>query len=302
MNGASAVVDAWSVHLPGPPLAVEGYPVPAACEPDAAHELLGRKGLLGKEPATRLALCAVHRALGHPPGSGRSTDPPDPRTAVVASSNLGNVRTVERVVGALRAGSVRSVSPLDAPNASSNIVASSVAIWFRFGGPNFMICSGATGGLDAVAVALLLLRADRADRVVVVGTEPADEVATALHRARRARPRHPLRAAAACVVLGRVDPARPRPDVHPLLGPVTPGPPDGGDGLMLDAGDGVGTGAPRFVDVAALAGDTFGAAGVVYVALAAALLSGGAAGSASARCGDGRDGWRGVDLTLRRAD
>jgi monoamine oxidase len=38
---------------------------------------------------------------------------------------------------------------MDLPNASSNVVASSVAIRFGLRGPNLMLCNGATSGLDA---------------------------------------------------------------------------------------------------------------------------------------------------------
>jgi hypothetical protein len=85
------------------------------------------------------------------------------------------------------------VSVLDAPNVSSNVISSTVALWFRLGGPNLMVCSGATAGLDGLGLAALLLRARRADRVVLVGAEPADDVAAAL--------RPGIRAGAACVVL-----------------------------------------------------------------------------------------------------
>jgi 3-oxoacyl-[acyl-carrier-protein] synthase II len=205
---------------------------------DRSHEVLGRKGLLFKEPATRLALCAVHRALGLPDGARRPPGPPDPRTAVVASSNLGNVATVRGIVRTLREGSVRDVSPLDAPNASSNVIASTVAIWFGFGGPNLMVCSGASSGLDAVALALLLLRSGRADRVVVVGAEPDDEVARELYGPA-------LRAAAAAVV------------AEPAGGPI---------GLWM------GGAAEQAIDPAPEVAGTYGALGVLQVAAGADLL------------------------------
>nr|AFV52179.1 ketosynthase [Streptoalloteichus sp. ATCC 53650] len=194
----------WSVHLPGVALA-EGLDRPGewahadAPAPDRAATLLGRKGLLAKEPATRLALCAVHRALGLPPG--RPTGPPSPRTAVVACGNLGNVKTVADIARAVSTEGLKGVSALDAPNASSNVLAGAVALWFGFGGPNLMVCSGATAGADGLRLADLLLRARRADRVVLVGAEPADEVASALHGTVDAR--GGLLAGAACLVLRR---------------------------------------------------------------------------------------------------
>ncbi|MCI4066466.1 hypothetical protein MRQ36_29485 [Micromonospora sp. R77] len=125
------------------PVAVTGW----AVHLDAADApaVLGRKGLLYKEPATRLALCAVHRALGLPDGARPGTAL-DPDTAVVASSNLGNIGTVVDVARTVAREGGRGVSLMAAPNASSNVVAGTVALWFRFGGPNLMLCNGETSG------------------------------------------------------------------------------------------------------------------------------------------------------------
>lgn len=264
-----AAVTAWAVHVPG----LDGA-VPA----DRSHEVLGRKGLLFKEPATRLALCAVHRALGLPPGARRTPGTPDPRTAVVASSNLGNVATVRAIVRTLREGSVRDVSPLDAPNASSNVIASTIAIWFGFGGPNLMVCSGVTSGLDAAALALLLIAGGRADRVVVAGAEPDDEVAEELHARRARSDGAPLRAAAAAIVL---EPAGPvRLSLDDCAAPVVVGP-------------------GAAVDLTHELGDTYGALGVLQVAVGAGLVCGPAGPDrVSVVCGDEAGGRR--VATLRR--
>jgi 3-oxoacyl-[acyl-carrier-protein] synthase II len=218
-----------------------------------------------------LALCAVHRALGLPAGS-RLTGPPDPHTAVVASSNLGNAASVVEVVRAVRAGGRREVSPLAAPNASSNVLASTLAIWFRFGGPNVMVCSGATAGLDAVAVGVLLLRARRAARVVVAGAEPADEVALALHQ-QRAAGAGQLRAGAACVILTAADQV---PDAPRLV--------------SVDSGLTRPASVPT--DITGSGGtDLYGAQGVALLAVAAEHVRRGG-GEARVICGDDTDGWR----------
>lgn len=313
-------VTGWSLHVPDADVAdaatragaraPEPWAVPvreASCPPDRAGTLLGRRGLLYKEPATRLALCAVHRALELPAGH-RPGGPVDPGTAVVACANLGNVETVATVARTVATEGGRAVSPLAAPNASSNVVASTVALWFRFGGPNLMVCSGATAGLDALWLAGLLLRAGRAERVVVVGAEPADEVATALHAAAphatagashaaaasqaTATAPHagaaPLRAGAACVVLGPA--GAPAPVSVSMM-----------DGPAADAGTVLG---PGGVDLAALWGDCYGAQGLVAVALAAHLTTAGPAGDGpdtiAVRCGDETDGWRSALVTAGR--
>jgi 3-oxoacyl-[acyl-carrier-protein] synthase II len=292
------VIVGWSLYLPGVDLATALPELAAACPdraaepaypPEDAARLLGRKGLLNKEPATRLALCAVHRALGRADGAPRDAGPADPRVAVVASSNLGNLATVVEVVRAVRAGGRGEVSPLAAPNVSSNVLASAVAIWFRFSGPNLMVCSGATAGLDALALGTLLLRSGRADRVVVVGAEPVDEVVAALAMGGGA-PARPA-AGAACVVLG---PDRGQ-DGEPGLGPVRacaePPPMDPGllwIGAATDAD-------PDVIDLAARCGDLYGALGVVQAAVAAALVRA-RQRPALVVCGDAVDGWRAVDL------
>lgn len=253
------------------PVAITGH---SAYLPDAdrAAAVLGRKGLRYKEPATRLALCAVHRALGVPDGQWLASDGVDADTAVVGCGNLGNVGTVVDVVRDARAGGWRDVSPMAAPNASSNVLASTVAIWFGFGGPNLMLCSGATTGLDALGIAAGLLAARRAARVVVVGAEPADPVAVALHERRVTMPA-PLQPGAGCLVLEPADRAGPG---AVLLGPVRDEP----------------TGEPAPVD-------HYGATGVIRAALAVDELARDVdRDELTVWCGDAADGWRSV--TVRR--
>ncbi len=230
----------WSLHLPG----VAGFD---GAPPEKAATVLGRKGLLYKEPSTRLALCAVHRALGFEPGQ-RATGPIETGTAVVACSNLGNVETVAKVTRAVEAEGGRAVSVLDAPNVSPNVVASTVALWFGFGGPNLMLCSGSTAGLAGLRMASLLLRSGRATRVVLVGAEPEDEIASILHDA-------PLRAGSACVILEpwRENSAHAVVDVEPWEAAPLPRRTVGPGGF----------------DVKEQWGDFYGAHGVVELALAA---------------------------------
>lgn len=153
---------------------------PATFDPVAR---LGRKGLRYKDTATKLALCAGKAALTD---AGLPTSPDEQlapvQTSVITSSNLGNVDTVCRVVEAIRAGGVDETSPMELPNASSNIIASSLAIWFGLRGPNLMLCNGATSGADALFVAANLIRAGRAERVLVVGVEVANSMAIQLMR------------------------------------------------------------------------------------------------------------------------
>ncbi|WP_433042415.1 beta-ketoacyl synthase N-terminal-like domain-containing protein [Dactylosporangium sp. CS-033363] len=199
-------VDGAALYLPGavPAAALEdflGRPVGdwarQFAEPADPAAVVGRKGLRYAEPATRLALCAVHRALGLP-RAARPAPVLSARTAVIGCSDLGNVDVVARVARTVAEEGSRGVSVLDAPNVSSNVLASTVAQWFGFGGPNLMLCSGPDAGSIGLRLAARLLRAGRADRVVLVGAEPSDEVATALHAADGLGR---LAAGAACLIL-----------------------------------------------------------------------------------------------------
>jgi 3-oxoacyl-[acyl-carrier-protein] synthase II len=298
VNEAIAV-SRWALHIPGFDLAelVPGVGPAPSVPPERAGELLGDRGLLAKEAATRLALCAVHRALGLEPHM-RPAWESDPRTAVVASSNFGNAGTVASIAMMLHRGDEK-VSPLQAPNASSNVIASTVAIWFRCGAPNLMVCSGATGGLDAAALAAVLLRADRADRVIVVGVEPDDDVASRLHALRRtAAPGERLRAGAAAVVLERASAGAHAPRLGPIrscanpAGVVAPARADVLLGPSRLAPPGI-----RTVDLSHHVGDTFGACGVIQLVVAAALVAAREATSVELICGEQADGWREAVVT-----
>lgn len=200
MTGLTATVVGAGVHVPGHDAVslLTGAPSPApACASGEVRELLGRKGLLYRDPATRFALCATQSALGLAAGS--VVDPElDALTAVVASSNLGNVETVCSVAERSRRKGGHSVSPMEAPNASSNVIASTVASRFGLGGPNLLIATGPASGADAIRVGLRLLAAGRATGVVVVGAEPEDDMA---QRVAEANGGGPLVGGAAAIML-----------------------------------------------------------------------------------------------------
>jgi 3-oxoacyl-[acyl-carrier-protein] synthase II len=152
--------------------------------PDAGFDpaaRLRRRALRYKDRATKLGLCAAQAGLEH---AGLVMDagltvPPE-SVGVVVSSNLGNVDTVCGVVETIAATTVTGTSPMDLPNASSNVISSSIAIWFGLRGMNLTLCNGATSGLDAVHWAAILVAAGRARRVLVVGVETANPVAERL--------------------------------------------------------------------------------------------------------------------------
>jgi 3-oxoacyl-[acyl-carrier-protein] synthase II len=212
----AAAITGYGIEVPGlgdvgDLVNPQRMPEPKAFDP---ARKLGRKGLLYKDDATKLALCSVQDALtraGLPVRELHASAP----TGVVVSSNLGNVDTVCRIIDTLYAGCAEDLSPMDVPNASSNVIASSIAIRFGCRAINLMLCNGATSGVDALFVAANALKAHRADRMIVVGVEPRNEfvreLAAASLRDRRRAPVHlPLGEGAACVILETLAAARQR--------------------------------------------------------------------------------------------
>jgi 3-oxoacyl-[acyl-carrier-protein] synthase II len=212
-RGSDIAITGIGVEVPGLGeigALLRAQPIAAPATFDPARKL-GKKGLLYKDEATKLALCAVHEALtsaGLPARDLHSIA----ATGVVASSNLGNVDTVCRMIDTLYAGTTGDLSPMDAPNASSNIVASTIAIRFGCRAMNLMVCSGATAGLDALFVAANALKTRRADRMIVVGVEPKNLVVEQLVSS--SLPADPDRLwvgeGAACVILEPLAAARQR--------------------------------------------------------------------------------------------
>jgi len=215
MNPAAQVaITGLGVSLPGLTnirclLTLQRPLPPATFDPTAQ---LGRHGLRYKNKATKLALCAVHDAVL----DARLPAPtPDDAlaTGVVVSSNFGNVNTVCRMVETVRRGSVEDLSPMDVPNASSNVIATTIAIRFDCRAVNLMLCNGASSGLDALYMAANVIKAGRARRMLVVGVEPNNETVTRLIATAQeegpSRPDRPLRPAmaAACMVLEAADAA-----------------------------------------------------------------------------------------------
>ncbi|MEU4213039.1 beta-ketoacyl synthase N-terminal-like domain-containing protein [Streptomyces sp. NPDC026206] len=152
-------------------------PAPSGAPAVDPAALIGKKGLRFKDRATRVGLhlaCAALTDAGLLDG-GELTVPGD-RIGVVVSSNLGNADTVCRAVATIAEESTGGLSPMDIPNASSNIIASETAIRYGLRGPNLTVCNGITSGLDAVRWADLLLRSGRAEHLLVIGVEPDNEV------------------------------------------------------------------------------------------------------------------------------
>jgi len=224
-SGRGVVVTGVGVQLPGVssvPELLARVDAGAFVVGDVDFALtLGRRGLRYKDRATMLALCAAARAL-HAAGFAEPRDgvygPAGgdlrERFGVVVSTELALVDTVSRVVATIHSGGVPETSPMDLPNASGNVASAHLAIWFRLGGMNLTLSAGATSGIDALYQAAIAIRAGRADRMLVVGVEPATDAAVRLLRdtARRHGDERPLPAVdgAAAVVLEAADVAEGR--------------------------------------------------------------------------------------------
>ncbi|MDQ3402039.1 MAG: hypothetical protein M3548_01410 [Actinomycetota bacterium] len=148
---------------------------------DPVTALVGRD-LRHKDRATRLALRAVEPVLRDAGLAGADGEFAGPRdsTAVVVSSNLGNLDSVCQFTDVIATQTVEGLSPLGLPQTSSNVITGAVAIRYGLRGPNLTLCNGATSGLDAVYWAATLIAAGRARMAVVIGVEPAGDVVAKL--------------------------------------------------------------------------------------------------------------------------
>ncbi|MEU1806343.1 beta-ketoacyl synthase N-terminal-like domain-containing protein [Streptomyces sp. NPDC019937] len=182
----AVVVSGVGLALPGadtPDALLRGARAPGhAPEPFDTGARIGRRGHRYKDRATQLALCAALDALRDAAlvpaddAHGGTLTVPGDTVGVVASSNLGNLDTACLTAAAIAEGSARSLSPMSLPNASSNVIASWVAIRHGLRGPNLMLCNGPTSGLDAVHWAATLVAAGRVRRALVVGVETHNAV------------------------------------------------------------------------------------------------------------------------------
>lgn len=135
--------------------------------PEQAAQWLGRRGLLGKNRATRLALCAAHWL------AQRYEDLCEPglRTGVVVASNFGNLDVVSRDAVTLASEGDQGLSPMDAATHSANIIAASMAIRFNWQGPSVTVCSGPRASTDALMLSRVLVGAGRCDQIILTGVE-----------------------------------------------------------------------------------------------------------------------------------
>lgn len=157
---------------------------------------LGRKGLRYNTKATLLALAAVTELLEN--SSPGTLEPPE-NFGLVAASAYGNYSAACGVAEQLIKGGVNRISPMDLPNASSNILASQIAIRFGIKGVCLTADDGLTSGESVIRWASRLLRAGRCERVIAVTAECPSEYEQLLRGGR------PLATGAVAVMLERDD-------------------------------------------------------------------------------------------------
>ena len=178
------------------------------CSDEELKQHIGKRGIRYKDKATRLALAAARVAMQQaalaPNGYHDSNDL---GCAVVVASCFGNVDTVLRVAGQIAAQGSMALSPMDLPNASANVLAATLAIWFGLRGPNLMLASGDQAGNDALLFACNLLRNGAVERVLLCGAETEQPDLARLFASTGGSTAGPINIAAA-LVLERVDSQR----------------------------------------------------------------------------------------------
>lgn len=129
---------------------------------------LGRKGQRYNTRSTLLALAAVEEISVALAARG---DALDGSCALVAASCYGNLAATCGVAEQLKEHGVDQISPMDLPNASSNILASQIAIRHHLTGVCLTVDDGHRSGASAMRWARRLIAAGRASRVLVVAAE-----------------------------------------------------------------------------------------------------------------------------------
>ena len=129
-------------------------------------EVLGAKGTRSINRVTALAIATVGDLLantGCPTGEG---------TGLVLGTTTGSVESMMSFTrSSLTAERPYQVGPTLFPNTVMNCAAGKCAIWHDLRGPNTTIAGGRTTGLQALAYTGRLLRAGRAERVLVGAAE-----------------------------------------------------------------------------------------------------------------------------------
>lgn len=157
-SGVSRLTEDWAEALP------VRIAAPAAVEPTTVLERIEARTLDRSQQFALIAAREAWRDAGAP-------DVPPERLAVVLASGIGGVLTLLSAYDVLRERGARRVSPHTVPMLMPNGPAATVGLELSARGGVHTPVSACASGAEAVALGLDLLRLDRADVVVVGGTE-----------------------------------------------------------------------------------------------------------------------------------
>ncbi|EPH05546.1 hypothetical protein HMPREF1531_00975 [Propionibacterium sp. oral taxon 192 str. F0372] len=129
---------------------------------------LGRKGLRYSTPATLLAEAAAVEAMAC---RCPDDDCPPERLGLIASSRYGNAESVVNAAQIVIKQGADALSPMGLPNASSNVLASTVAIQLGIKGVCLTIEDERDRAASALQWAQVLITGGRCEQVLVVAAE-----------------------------------------------------------------------------------------------------------------------------------
>ncbi len=145
--------------------------VQIACEVKGFEPLdyLDPKEVRRRERFEHLAAAAAQQALGH---AGLVVhDYPVGRVAVIVSSSVGGLGTLQEAVRTIDERGARRLSPFLIPMFMPNGAAGLIAIDVGAKGPCYSIASACASGADGIGLAWMLIRAGVVDAAIAGGTE-----------------------------------------------------------------------------------------------------------------------------------
>lgn len=157
-SGTRRLTEDWAETLP------VRIAAPVAVEPSTVLERVEARTL---DRSQQFALIAAREAWA----DAGSPDVPPERLAVVIASGIGGVLTLLSAYDVLNSRGARRVSPHTVPMLMPNGPAATVGLELGARGGVHTPVSACASGAEAVALGLDILRLDRADVVVVGGTE-----------------------------------------------------------------------------------------------------------------------------------
>ena len=134
----------------------------------APEHFMDPKDARRRDRFQQLASAAAKEAL-HQAGLHGQVD--DARVAVVISSAIGGLNTIETGFRTLIEQGPRKISPFYIPMMMSNGAAGLIGIDYGFRGPTFSVASACASGSDAIGLARLLIRNGLADAAVAGASE-----------------------------------------------------------------------------------------------------------------------------------